>query len=825
MVCEENTSMQEFSLPTNFHGVPRKSIGLKFIPKVDVLVQNISALKPVVITDEGSDVTLALKAKLESEGHKVIVLQFDTFKKNSAIKDGVIISEISDQNIKIAIDTILAKNEIGSFIYLHPHFIFSGHNFTEHFAVERSLLKATFLLAKYLQAPLNATSKTQRTAFMTVSRLDGKFGMDKRSNISIIAGGLSGLTKCMNLEWSPVFCRAIDAKPELSSEEIANNLFLELHDADVRYVDVAINDNGRMTYDVVSNEVGATDTYKKTVTDKDVFLVAGGGRGVTATCIKEMNISFKSKFILLGRSSLDFELPAYALSEANPAALKKAIMQEMKDSGENVSIKGLNSTFNKYVAKKEIEETIANIKANGGDAVYVAGDVTNLTIKPELLKIEKQWGKITGIIHGAGRLADKLIQDKTEEIFDNVTSVKLDGLLNLLKMVNINELRHLIMFSSVAGFYGNVGQSDYAMANEILSTAGHLFSTNHPNTKVTAINWGAWEGGMVSPELQKMFEEAGVSLVNHPGGAARFVQELNGAYHSQPQVIIGGTLPAGISDISGDLKTYTIKRNLSLKDNEFLNHHVIQGSPVLPMVNATAWMADSCVKLFPDYKLASIENVKLFKGIVFDGTEKEQYFTEIKEQSKTDERIVCAVTIYSKGGKLPLNHYRSTVALARKRSDKPIFQTPQLKENKIEGATFYKDGSLFHGAFYQGIEEVIAMDEDQVLLKCKAPSVSFENQGQFPSTSLNAFFLDIQYQGMVVWVQKFHNGANSLPLQTLKGMVYGEIPADKSFYVHIKIQENSAAKMIADCTVFDENGAVYLFTEGAGLTVSEGLKW
>ncbi len=708
---------------------------------------------------------------------------------------------------------------------MHPHFTFSGHNFTQHFAIERTLLKATFLLAKYLQAPLNATSKTQRTAFMTVSRLDGKFGMDKRSDISIIAGGLSGLTKCINLEWSPVFCRAIDAQPELSPEEIAANLFQELHDADVRYVDVAINEKGRMTYEVTPNEVAATDEYQQTVTDKDVFLVAGGGRGVTATCIKEMNAAFKSKFILLGRSSLDFELPAYALTENNPAKLKNAIMQNLKASGEKVSIKGLNSLFKKYVAKKEIEETIATIKVAGGDAIYVAGDVTNLTIKPELLKIEKQWGKITGIIHGAGRLADKLIQDKTEEIFDNVTSVKLDGLLNLLKMVNINELKHLIMFSSVAGFYGNVGQSDYAMANEILSTAAHLFSTNHPNTKVTAINWGAWEGGMVSPELQKMFEEAGVSLVNHPGGAARFVQELNGAYHHQPQVIIGGTLPAGISDISGDLKTHTIQRNLSLKENAFLQHHVIQGSPVLPMVNATAWMADSCVKLFPDYKLASIEDVKLFKGIVFDGTEKEVYFTKVKEQLKTADTIVCEVSVYSKGAKLPLNHYRATVTLSRKRTEKPIFKAPKLVENKIDGATFYKDGSLFHGAFYQGIEEIIAMDESQVLLKCKAPAVSYEDQGQFPSTSLNAFFLDIQYQGMVVWVQKYHNGANSLPLQTLKGMVYEEIQANKSYYVHIKIQENTETKMIADCTVYDDNEDVILFTEGAGLTVSRELVW
>ncbi|PCI34203.1 MAG: short-chain dehydrogenase [Flavobacteriaceae bacterium] len=800
-------------------------MGLKFIPKVDILVQNIPSQQPIVITDEGSELTLAVKSKLENEGHQVIVLQFDGFKKNTSLKDVVSIPQINDQHIKTAIESILAKNNIGAFIYLHPHFTFTGHNFTQHFTVERELLKATFLLAKYLQAPLNANSKTQRTAFMTVSRLDGKFGMDKRSNMSIIAGGLSGLTKCMNLEWSPVFCRAVDVQPELSAQEIADSLFLELHDADIRYVDVAINQNGRMTYEVKLNEVSSDQAYQQTVSNKDVFLVAGGGRGVTATCIKEMNKSFKSKFILLGRSSLDFELPAYALNEDNPAKLKNAIMQAMKASGEKVSIKALNRTFNKYVAKKEIEETIAIIKANGGDAIYVAGDVTNLTIKPALLKIEKQWGKITGIIHGAGRLADKLIQDKTEEIFDNVTSVKLDGLLSLLKMVNINELKHLIMFSSVAGFYGNVGQSDYAMANEILSTAAHLFSTNHPNTKVTAINWGAWEGGMVSPELQKMFEEAGVSLVNHPGGAARFVQELNGAYHNQPQVIIGGTLPAGISDISGDNKTYTIQRKLTLSDNHFLTHHVIQGNPVLPMVNATAWMADSCVKLFPDYKLASIEDVKLFKGIVFDGTEKEAYFTAVKEINKTADTINCEVTVYSKGAKLPLNHYRSTVTLTRKRDDKPTFNAPKLSGEKINGTQYYKDGSLFHGAFYQGIEEVLLMNEKEMVLKCKAPEVSFKDQGQFPTTSLNAFFLDIQYQGMVVWVQKFHKGANSLPLQTLKGLVYGDIPANKSFYVHIKIQENTVSKMFADCTVYDENGQVYLFTQGAGLTVSPGLQW
>ena len=70
--------------------MPRKSIGLKFIPKVDILVQDISTLKPVVITDEGGDLTLVVKAKLECEGYTVIVIQFDAFKKNKTIKNGEI---------------------------------------------------------------------------------------------------------------------------------------------------------------------------------------------------------------------------------------------------------------------------------------------------------------------------------------------------------------------------------------------------------------------------------------------------------------------------------------------------------------------------------------------------------------------------------------------------------------------------------------------------------------------------------------------------------------------------------------------------------------
>jgi len=391
----------------------------------------------------------------------------------------------------------------------------------------------------------------------------------------------------------------------------------------------------------------------------------------------------------------------------------------------------------------------------------------------------------------------------------------------------LNNLDHLILFSSVAGFYGNVGQTDYAIANEILSKTAHLFKTNHPNTQVSAINWGAWDSGMVSGELKAQFEAAGITLVNSDGGAAMLVNELNTDYANQAQVIIGGTLPAAVSHI-GALETHRIHRKLNLENNPFLNHHKIQGNAVLPVVNAVGWMAQSCEKLYPDFTVFKIEDTKLFKGIIFDGKQKEDYIVELKETEKTDEKIIFEAAVISEGGKLPMNHYRAKVTLVNKNN---IPQAPKYKHQvsgtyqPTNGALLYKDGSLFHGEYFQGIEQVLDCNEKQIVLSCKAPQVPASVQGQFPVLSVNTFAADIQYQGMLVWVQKNRGGANSLPLETKSATLYKEVPFGEPLFVNISVIEATATKMTANCTVYDEAGTVYLVTEGAAVTVSKGLEW
>ena len=344
--------------------------------------------------------------------------------------------------------------------------------------------------------------------------------------------------------------------------------------------------------------------------------------------------------------------------------------------------------------------------------------------------------------------------------------------------VNIHQLDHLILFSSVAGFYGNVGQTDYAIANEVLSKAAHLFKTNHPNTQVSSINWGAWDAGMVSPELKKMLEAAGVTLVNSAGGAAMLINELNTAYADQPQVIIGDTLVPTASYLERPLQTHRLHRHLTLEANPFLNHHVIQGQAVLPVVNAVGWMAQSAERLYPGFRVFEVEQTRLFKGVVFDGNQAEDYVLEVKEIEKTAEKIQLETSIASEGKKLPTYHYKARVVLIPNRQEValPAFQPANSGSySPTEGAVLYQDGSLFHDTYFRGIDRILDWNESQMILACRAPQVPLAEQGQFPVSSVNTFFADIQYQGMVIWVQRYFDGAKSLPLQTEKS---NHLPAD-----------------------------------------------
>lgn len=564
------------------------------------------------------------------------------------------------------------------------------------------------------------------------------------------------------------------------------------------------------------------------LTPAGVWLVSGGAKGVTAQCVIRLARQYRGKFILLGRSEFTGAEPEWARGVTDQAELKRQIMERLKATGEKVTPVKIQKEFAALESHRTIEATLAAVAEAGGQAFYCSADITDQAeLAKRLDAVTRETGPITAIMHGAGNLADKFIEQKTERDFEWVYAAKVDGLSNMLDVVSPAQLDTLVLFSSAAGFYGNPGQADYALANEILNKTAHLLQRKYPQCHVISLNWGPWDGGMVTPALRAMFAEQNIDIIPVDSGAQMLVDELERRNSQAVQVLIGSAMNVSANGFDPDapLVTQRVQRTLSLSANPFLKDHMIGGQAVLPTVCALAWMGNTVEQLYPGYTFFRAENYRVLKGIVFDETLAPAYTVEVKDVDKSFKgQIVVDVMISSKTpeGK-PRYHYNVRLHLCDRVPEIPRYRDADLREvNPQPGPPLYTNGTLFHGPSFQGVQRVLNASPERLTLACVMPEVSEAAQGQFPVQSFNPFLADVQYQSMVIWARLFY-GAGSLPLRAQSGEHYHTPAAGESFYVSLEVQNHSDTNLVADIIAHDADGQIYSRVNGAEVTISEAL--
>jgi NAD(P)-dependent dehydrogenase (short-subunit alcohol dehydrogenase family) len=115
-----------------------------------------------------------------------------------------------------------------------------------------------------------------------------------------------------------------------------------------------------------------------------------------------------------------------------------------------------------------------------------------------------------------------------------------------------DDVRFVVFFSSVAGAFGNAGQTDYAAANDALDKIALRLATRLDG-RVVSVAWGPWGGaGMVSPELARQYASRGVGLIPPEHGAAALVDELVYGSREDVNVVLTGTntVPAEVLDVA-----------------------------------------------------------------------------------------------------------------------------------------------------------------------------------------------------------------------------------------------------------------------------------
>jgi acyl carrier protein len=140
-----------------------------------------------------------------------------------------------------ALTTALAGyGQVGAFIALSP--TFNGLD-----SAQRAFVKQVFLTAKHLKNSLT-TVPNGAGVFMTITQLDGAFGMARGAGDNALVGGLTGLVKTLKAEWGDsVFCRALDFAPTMDTANMVNAVLCELYDPKRAILEIGYGESGRMT--------------------------------------------------------------------------------------------------------------------------------------------------------------------------------------------------------------------------------------------------------------------------------------------------------------------------------------------------------------------------------------------------------------------------------------------------------------------------------------------------------------------------------------------------------------------------------------------------
>ncbi len=438
-----------------------------------------------------------------------------------------------------------------------------------------------------LAASLVQAHPTSPKVFIRVTELGGDFGFQSLTNQQALVAGGAGVVRTAQQEWKNSHCKNIDVPMDIPVNRLARMVAEEIMfggmDMDVA---LTVDEHATVKRSVLAMvETEASGTPIEFFED-DILVVSGGARGVTADCIVRLAERLQQRsatiptFVLLGRTVLSKD-PHPTLQTQRE--LIGAVIAEAKAENKIIKPAGATRAAKRILACREIEATLQRLRSFGAKAQYHSVDVSDAEAVSALYRQLDQ-SKIVGIVHGAGVLADKNIADKSVDDFAWVYDVKVQGMGALLTGVDVGQLKMLVFFSSVAARTGNAGQSDYAAANEVLNRVAHSVKQRHPEVCVRSIGWGPWQGGMVSPELQRHFEARGIGLIPIQAGADVFVDELTDA--SSVEIVVGAD--AGLDDA---LLLERVSIAPTVEMTKVLQGHRFQAKVLVPMVQVLQWFS------------------------------------------------------------------------------------------------------------------------------------------------------------------------------------------------------------------------------------------
>ena len=635
------------------------------------------------------------------------------------------------------------------------------------------------------------------------------------------------------------------------SKELTESSFMLLH-APVKEWDATISDNldvifsgfelGRINGAPVKNvlsKIVEPAEYVYPVGDGDLVLVTGGARGIVFECVAALAEKTGCRLLLTGRTAIpEDELVGISFDRENMTqSIRNCELRLVKE--QKLSIKDAKKKAAQLKSGWEVRDNLKRLAESGIKGEYVVCDVSDRDALTSLIKnLDEKGDKINGVVHGAGVQRSKILPDLDKDTIDSCITTKMEPVFTMLEALDWSAVKMFNSFTSIAGLFGNMGQTDYSFANDMLAEITYEIGSMYENVSVSAVDWTAWSGtGMVSKEEAERFVKSGLIPVDVPSGVNYFMKAVGDPHNVRLAVFNGDAAFAGdavsehilnstpyrtLSNPYGELDEFS-KVNFNLERDSYLSQHVVNGVPVVPGTFVSEIFAEN---LLSEGK--SVKNLKFRRPLAVKSE------LDVELVTSGDRMFIVPQKRPALEGKgLENLSFSSCDVKVGKRIKEPQWidvDTKIVKKlsdpSKVEKSSFYSflDEKFSHalktGPIFRGIVSVFEEGDIYYSLVSMTRDAlqSFKHPGEF---KFNPVLADMAVQVASAW-NMTKNNVMAIPFSIESFNVFSNSGA-QDYLVVCKKNMMEKAEAEFDVAVYEKDGTLVFTMDKLVLKTIAGL--
>ena len=457
---------------------------------------------------------------------------------------------------------------------------------------------------------------------VTATRLGGRHGYDENGAHAPLGGAVTGFAKAFARERTEALVKAVDVGPTATPEEIAGWLVDETR-YDPGTVEVGHADGLRWTVTIEEREAAGDGL---TLGEDTVFVVTGAAGSIVSAITADLAAASGGTFHLLDLTPEpdpgDADVARFATDREG---LKADLIKRLRKGSKRPTPVRVEKELARFERLAAAQSAIDAVRRAGGQVHYHSVDLTDGDAVARALA---GLDRVDVLVHAAGLDLSHTLPGKKPREYDLVFDVKADGWFNLVTA--IPEIGTSVAFCSVAGRFGNLGQTDYAAANDLLCKLASANGT-------IAIDWTAWAGiGMATRgSIPTFMAQAGVEMLPPAIGVPAVRRELTAG--SRGEVVVAGRLGMMVEERAGaEPATFpvagpmvgrvtgfgvhsglVVETTIDPAAQAFLHDHRIDGTPVLPGVMGIEAFTDVAALPLPGWQPVEVCGVEFLAPCKF----------------------------------------------------------------------------------------------------------------------------------------------------------------------------------------------------------------